>query len=924
MARAARRMDDPPMGSSGSNSHWQINDGHPGSIVPWVDLIAAGVSMHAERKIGWIAVLTSHSNLLKFAASRRIQSINRAWQLASSKRAIRTSTLLSNLEVAAINLTNDRACALPDDLDSLSSNYLSQTEAEDRSSKHRPEAFVLSWQAGGKCDDGISDPPDISLRHFQCLDDLCASIFGPIRYYYWTGWFNNASTFEDGLAKQHASQRSEMYIQPPPSANLPSSLKAQIARDRLTAFGWGGPSLSHVLYQLGYGQSDKKGRNAIKSFYMDVNGIQVFELSGRTFPNEANLDIRDISPSKLHLHFSSNHPLDKCILAIEYTGYGSRKIKADIDPMDKLFLFQLPLGSTGFLSGIFTKVRNKAITYPQPATAVRASSVLDRLVRLYAETPDDEILKKSLKEQIKSLVCLSIDAPKIRTGEFDTPENLNFFNISLQLERLLSENMGRGVNRFTRDSELTKSNKQNIISLVHDLAVSGDATFHEAIMAALKTLGEILCLDDDVAESLSTVVRAHKPKLAAKKAFKSIDRLIRENQELFSHLNLSSKSRLRPLTLMRYIARFMHSIMEQDIKAHEKLHDWVAENFRFIWLIPQDPSSSMRESLAIPRGGKHGEESERDKKFVFNISDQTFWENHFRSSIFHLLFSTCAMEKSIELDMKPILEFAMNSLLARDAAGNPGWLYNKIFETSCLIDELDTRIGYCGDFEPAGLLNIAGLESPHFLFLEVLSSSTIMRCVVAQDDGEKFLTDWVQALMLRHLTFLLEQRQGNHATADNRTQPNLLFFQDTFGIVAAALDCCRNKFTHVADFEDHNFLVYFRPETSLKYFRAHHDDPPSFSTSDHRDHKKVQGSPGTTEHNIYLRLVNCFKSTPFSLIEAVGLLELWCESEGRGPDEEIEDLLNDMEQDIAIYFDSKEEFATRRQALMTEYHKILS
>ena len=878
--------------------------------IPWVDFVAAGTSIHENRKIAWFALETMHGRLLKFAVSPRIKSTNSAWLRDESTLAQVVYNVFQRIREEAEKSSMDNG---------FSNLNISKSRTEAGSAigcvtncaiVDAADILILSWDADSAEAQSNATSPEVSHRHFNSFDDLLECIFSPVRYYFSPGWFLDALSFLKGYSSFLESNPGQPYIHPKDRSKLPSQVAAQLIRDRLIAFGWVGPHLAYVMEQTVYGKRDKKGRYTSKSFTLDREGIHVLDIDGASFIRERPLNISNIREDELNLHYASSHPIDRAILAIEFTGYGNRSIKNERLPLDNYFLYQLPQSAVGLLCGIFPTVTTKVVTYRQPDSGSRLSAIVDRLVRLYGVTPNDGDLTLTLKQLIKHLVYVSIDRPAIQADGISPSEIISPFQDVLVLNRLLKDYIGDGNNTFTHIVHDEFSGMESSIDLIQSLASSCDEPQLDAILTGLHVCGEILKIDAGLMEDLSSLIEARSKKRSGNKIYKAVDRFVRQNKDLFEDLPFSGKSHTRPLTIMRYIAKFMQSIMQHEVVVHDKLQKWISNNFKFIWLIPHDPMNSLRESLTLNRGEDCAGETERDKNYVLNISRQKFWESHFRSGNYNMLFSPSHVEGSIEVDLEPIIDFGLRSLRPPDQHSDSGWMRMKIMQTQSLLEELAIRTGYYTDFAVGNLLHLDQIKDPNRACLELLPTSTILRCVVSLNGGEKILHDWCQLLLSLFYADLKKEKTGREEIIDMESQPQLIQFQDVYGMVGAALDCCRNKNSDTKYKPQHGFKVYFRPDTYLKYFRIR-------SRAEKERHVHYTKPD---KANPYQSLIDFIPNKKYNVEHAIYLIDLLKESSEFHFGESINHLFVDIRDDLNAVGNLNRETSMRVDYLLKKYH----
>jgi hypothetical protein len=906
---------------------------------PWLDLLAAGISDDSGQEVAWIAVVASHPRLLEFAASKRQQPTDDLWRRVCSTRARLTLEVLSHL--IGVNAQKLR-CEMPSNLQSLCAEYLKCFQTAEqylvqqdcisipKENKCLTEAsnartYIFSWITGNSDTATSNDTPENSSWHYACFDHLLAMLFGPIRQHFGTGWFANVEAFHEGIIKKSSeSIKAGQYTYQPSNSTLPSAVIAEISTARLIEFGWKPNNLNSL--PIGIFQSDDKSiTKADRALVrLQEQGIHQIDLPKLSLKDESGpLDLCDSSQisKRLPFYYSSKDRVDRCLLVVEFLSYGSRSFTDGIDPNQKLYLFRLPLSGLNLINRFIQKVQSKAILYTPNASATTRSAVLDRLIRLYMLTPNDKLLKNCLKDEIRSLVYYSYKRPRVSTSKYKSSSSDTNFDVCKNLDARLGNVTDENDNTDTPlPTPMALRVPKSIASIVAQ-SEAVTASVDEAQKMSLSAGSDLLLLNAKESDKLQDVSGLSNPSRAANRAYKSIDRSIRANKNVIEKISLTSKSRFRSLTLYRELAIFMKGVMLRKLFIQDKLQKWITNHFRLVWMIPADSLQPKCSDLLVQRLRDCKSDIEGNTKHDTMHLPSAYPGSAGSAKLYPGLFSTTGCNGSLEADLYSLIDFALNSLSPSINSSSQCWLRHKIIETHQLMRALGEKLGYCSDFElSALLLNYDNRNDLACLFLEKLSSETILKCILIQNGGKSMLDQWAEKLMSECDKVFTKSRSTNDTDIQESSRPQLDVFLDRNGIIVAALDCCRAKVAGRTAHGLNVFKVFFRPSRLTKLFRpmVSYSNPGVILFFDKYDanlYETITGFEDTDNdtldsekkdesHYKYtprqplsgrfdIDLKRCFQSEPFPFDHTIKLLIDWYTTEGEDYGETIESLLND-------------------------------
>lgn len=856
--------------------------------IPWIDFLSTGLSIHSGKKFGWIAVVTSHPKLLELATSNRSKPKNRLWNKFYSKRALNVEIVLTIVQNEAINSSQTLHCELPNDIKSIGT-CVENTSSESNANHSDFTKQVFTWVIGND-KSGQQDAPSISNRHFDCFDELLASIFGPIRYYYGSGWFGNVKNFVQSLQSLSISGSSREIFTDHTFSASQSRLLAQIGAGRLVEFGWLPPNWN-LLNRLSDPESDIDKYSIRRLKHLDEQGIRVFRLPSLRFIDETYIALENsqFMKSRQQLFFASKFPADRALLAIEYKKYGKRgDTKEEISKSwddGKIFLFRFSIGIVNILRGFFSKTENVVIAYSKASSTTTRSAVLDRLISLYRLTPNDRELEKSIKLETKNLIHSSIPRPVLRTLDSRLLGRDAYFETCLELDKQIYSAAGKGVSPHWIPIASRGLSTSNPFTEIIDQAESENPSIERGRIAGLTAGAELLTFGNDDKKFLTDSLFAEKSKRKANAIYAHMRKSVSANRECIENLDISSASRSRPLTLFFNIAKFMRRVVQRTLFVPIGLQEWVQQRIRLIWYLPLDSMNTLDTCIQSSRTNQTA--SPQDQGRII--------PGHKLSTlVYPWLFTADANNDSIEVDISRFFDFTVDLQIDQSNESN-SWLKNKIFETQYLLDGLDKKIGYCCDFEIIGLLIGGTREKKSARCLELLSTQTILKCIVMHQGGDNMLNKWREDLLNRCYEYLSAYREQN-ASNENVDMPPVEVFIDTMGLAAAAIDCCRNNIVRRSSDERPSLKVYMMPGRITKHFRSQQQSssPGAINYDDGRTYERIDGLDETEISNIEILLAKLFSESPFDLDKAVDLLILWHTNEGAIRGETVEDLFTDF------------------------------
>jgi hypothetical protein len=779
-------------------------------------------------------------------------------------------------------------CELPNNIKSIGTNF--EHNSLELNADHSVfTKHVFTWLIG-KDKSVHQDTPSISSRHFDCIDDLQATVFGPIRFYYGSGWFGNVKNFLQGLKSTVMTGSSKGIFTDHTVSTSQSRLLAHIGTGRLVEFGWLPPNWNLLHRQLDPGSNvDKYSIRRLR--HLDEQGIRVFRLPSLRLVQETCIALEDSQFMQLRqqLFFTSKFPADRALLAIEYKNYGKRvdtnKEMSKSWDDGKIFLYRFSISIVSILRGFFSKTENVVIAYSIASSTTTRSAVLDRLIRLYRLTPNDRELETSIKLETRNLIHSSLPRPILRTSDGRLPGRDANSEICLKLDKQIYSAAGKGVSPHWIPLASRGSSASNPFTRIIDQAESEDPSIEHGRIAGLKAGSELLTFGNDDKKFLNDSLFAENSKQKANTIYAHMRESVSANRERIEQLDISSASRFRPLTLFFNIAKLMRRVVQRILFVPIGLQEWVQQRFRLVWYLPLDSMNPMDTCIKYSRANQTGSPPDQVR---INPG------NKLSTFVYPWLFTTDASNDSIEVDLSRFFEFTMDLQIDNQSNESSSWLTNKIIETQHILAGLDEKFGYCSDFELIGLLINLTQEEKSARCLEILSTQTILKCILMHQDGDNMLDEWRSDLLNRCHAYL-ETVRAQNPSHENLDMPPVEVFMDTMGLAAAAIDCCRNSILRMSC-ERPSLKVYMIPGRITKLFRSRQQSASlgAINYDDGRIYEKIEGIDETEISNIEILLANLFANSPFDLQKAVDLLILWHTNEGMIRGETVEDLFTDF------------------------------
>ncbi len=876
--------------------------------IPWIDLIAAGVSLYGEGKVAWIVVSCSHEQLLNLAISRRCRPQSGSWKRLYSERATKVLGTLTSI--------NDRlssSCTQDDLAVDIQIAGFSRDPAD--------RMVLLTWHT----DTAKTAPqsPNSSTKHFENFDELCATVFGPIRYYFGPGWFPSIRTFSkmiEPMSNTAPGAVGRVTLKNHPSR---SSLLANIGTGRMIEFGWRPPNWKLLHCRLAPNANiDKHSVRQLR--HLDSQGIRFFQLPSLSLLRETYLAFNDsdfLKESRQRF-FCTNHAIDKGLLAIEYSKHGIRgnpmTSNEEATAQTKIFLYRFPAGVIGLLRGLLHKLDNLVIAYTPTATTTTRSAVLDRLIRLYQVNPDDEDLETSIKQEIRSLLYSSLARPPLRTARGPLSKGSTYQNTIHELDQQIEELAGVGFNPYSLPTIRRRSKGLGLLSLIINQAERDNPSLEDGRRAAFVTGAKVLPIGKVQKDKLAGAGNTKKPEESAEKVYRDVRRSLNSNQDQINKLEISASSRFRPLTVYNSFAMFMRRVAQDILFVPERLHGWIAQRFRLVWLAPLDPIDTYEAIYRASHSDASCEGRNRSAHVIDDAHMRVVIGSKHSSDVYPKLFSSAVTQNSIEVNLYSFFDFC-DELSPNSDSTHSSWLRNKIIETRRLHKELESHFDYCSDFELIALLEEGSSQEKATRCLDLLSTESILKAILLHDGGEATLYDWCQDLMTKCKAYLYANRETSDPP-EHVDRSRLEIFMDTLGIAAAAIDCCRLSFLNPSPNKS-PFVVYLLPHRINDHFlrRQQHSSTDVKEYDDNRLNPDHNSQPDT----IGLELAMYFAESPFNIQEAVTLLLRWYLKDGWRHEETAEAFLLDLKDELGQVDGAYNGYKAHRDNLLKAFHERL-
>ncbi len=723
--------------------------------IPWVEFLASGVTGKADHRTGWAALVTSRTALLRYALASHNRPTNQTWRLVRTGRAAAVLAILNELRRDFESTPDDGVLNPLPDLRELLETYCSRISTEDTSGnpdKPQPDRQLVSWGATPAFDRSSDrNEANSHTHHFTTFDDFVEFVFCPLRLQYGAGWFANADSFLNNIRPEPGTTHRPICMRSALPMNFrfsPSALTL-VATARLVAYGWLPLNWNSISVMLGDASAnpDSKKAAALRSRF--VEGFRIFDLPWFQFDTMTALNVADpgAMQKELESQFTSTHQTDRALLALEFTGYGKRS-KTKIEDTGRYFLLRKPLAAVSTLQRLIPKVSVKVISYSRAGSATNRAGVLSRLIDHFMVSPMAPGLQDLLIGEIRSLTYPSLprvpfELPWIETLPYDTS-----LDWCLRLEAALPVAPGSGVAYPPSPRMDGKADPLQQIILNSETA---DKPAAESLHTALRLAYFFLPVCVDSARLLFDSCAAKVSRRKFRKVEKMLDREIRMNASELHDLTLSRTSHFRPLTQWRNLLKFFIGVRDLNLEVPAFLQDWIGSLFRFVWVVPLEPMSALHTCTSHPELRNHLVNRSRihgGATVPFSCRS-TYPGSPLSTRIYPLLFSADPCELACPVELGPLLLFAKQEIGGIDPGCDPCWLTNRLIETTLMMEDLASRIGYVPDIEPAHVL--VGLACPDLIHevLGSLSSETILRSILIQKGGKEVLWEWSQDIMLR-------------------------------------------------------------------------------------------------------------------------------------------------------------------------------
>jgi hypothetical protein len=931
---------------------------------PWIDFLAAGVSGPSENRTGWVAFIHSAPLLVRNALSIQNRPSNETWRLAGSERAINVLTALTEIERHRLSDKPGITCEIPVNLSSIRAGYFQKAFADRMEGADKiitPASFIITWgdsMDAMPCQQKQSNG-ELETFNFVSFDAVLEFAFAPLRLHFGTGWLGNSLVFLEELIARR-TQADGMVVARPAVSDCPPPEIAALATARLVSFGWLPSNWNCKAAMLGKAISDPTSKRTRALRLQFDQGLRVFEMPRVSFRNMISLNCAD--QEQLNdlkgLHFQSTNRRKRVVLAIEFTGYGKRKRTSGIftgnratqhdevdcetlDVTHRYSLHHCTLNIVSVIMTLFPWIRTTVISCSETASATGRAGVLSRLIRHYTLNPHSDEFREQIKEEIRSLTYPSLPRHSVEVPGYTNPKYDTALDLCKYIDGLKSSSVN---DQSTSEHCKEESGPARDPNPLQNIIPENEISFSESFPSDFKVadlIHGIMPLSAESTMSFSGSPVDIRPK-RSRKELESLDREIRDNSDEIAKVDLTRASHFRPLTLFRSLLRLFHALKHHHLEVPVFLQRWVGSLIRLVWVMPLDPIGPTHTCMPNPRfqknkvagNGGHGVEA------ASSYYRSAYPGSPISPQIYPLLFNSSPCEQSCVVDLESLLRTAQQGIATVGAEANPGWLENRIVATNELMDDLRARIGYCPDFELIYRSESALVTSSLLQLLILLSSQTIIQCILNRDGGPEFLREWSLGLM-QNAYQMLRDNEATHSGKDTSrgSKPDDSFgfldqlgiFEDSSVIATAALDFCRDHLPTVIANETAGsgcqLAVYFVAPRLKKHFRSR----VSLKSLDVREFDEARIGKKTIADtsfqsddivNVDVQLIKCFRVPWTKEVKdyAVGLLRRWYDEEGKHMGEDPDDMLESIADEM---FDGcpTVDFNERRNAILKAFYE---
>ena len=727
----------------------------------------------------------------------------------------------------------------------------------------------------------------VELLFVESMEELFEKSIDAFRMSFGQGWFVNVDRFASAMRKairQKQAPNPVLVGDFEDERGIPNEIAAAAA-GKLCSFGWL-PSLwdnRDVMLR----QASAGSPRAVALRRQFDEELRIFSLPKLALPEEGTLrtdSLQDLVKNTW-LNFETWYPQDQVILAIECKRYGARDAKTapGLGECQKSNFYLLPpfiASSLGLLRMLLPGCPFQVLGYSPGGSSATHAGVLERLVRLYRSDPDSRSVVSRLMNEIVG-ICYPGSVPVSRQTHLEQA-----LAIDCEIAELGTKRAGEIPTGNSGHADVPRI-PDSLESLLR-ICSTGKSDPLKTLVLAGQLVGIILRLKK---QSIELILKAPaNPEDTGFDDVKILNEEIRETFKDDSDVRRSRGADHSFLGIYKNLALVLWHAVRGKLGLTPSLHEWIAESFRFIWLVPLDHVEPHM--VKPPRSGS------------------TFPGSRLSPHFYPHLFSTDEMEGAIPVDLKGLLS-RMDGTLALGGKGKKrGWLANKISETNELMAALMVRTGYVPDFPMESLpLEFKTGKGDLQLILARLDSRLIVRCILESGGGSQFLAEWCEKIT-RHV-----REQAPVASADGdflanheRIEARFGVFRDCAGLAVAALDCCRAGIRDVKETTRHGkakkFQVYFRVDKLFEHFRARMIyRSKGTRDSDDNDEGVEPLSPIPSDDDDLLaglefKLVSLLLAEEFDLMKATLLVRDWQKEEGAVYDETPMNLLEGILDDF--------------------------
>jgi len=847
--------------------------------VRWVDFLAAGKQGNAL----WLALATSDHRGVKDALNAGISAASYASHSGDSER-IKTFRSAVDALMTYASYPGDKLKIQQIPGATMSHEGLIGALTE-RAETHYGRAEGLSIGMGlkaGSCDivvvcstvdqESIKDLFGlwmVELLFVESMEELFDKAIDALRMSFGQGWFVNVDRFASAMKKAIRQKQvpNPVLVGDFEDERGNPNESAAAAAGKLCSFGWL-PSLWDNREVMLRQASAGSPRAVALSRQFDEE-LRIFPLPKLALPEEGTLrtdSVQDLGKNTW-LNLETWYPQDQVILAIECKRYGARDAKTatGLDAIQKSRFHLLPpfhASSLGLLRQLIPECPFQVLGYSPGGTASTHSGVLERLVTLYRSGPNNSSVASRLLNEIVGL-CYPGSVPVSRQSRLDQALSIDCEIAELDAWRASGKPTGSS---FHEDA----SRRPNSLELLLRICSTGKSDPRKALLLACQLVGSILCRKKQSIEPILT-----SPASPDDNGFGEVQNLNCEIRETFkddSDVRRSRGADHRILRLYKNLALILWHAVRGRLGLTPSLHAWIAESFRFIWLVPLD---HMEPSMAKPPR-----------------SGSTYPGSRLSPHFYPHLFSTDEVEGAIPVDLKGLLSRVDGTLALGGNGRKRGWLAHKISETNELMAALMVRIGYVPDFPMESLpLEFKTGKGELHLILARLDSRLIVRCVLESGGGAQFLAEWCEKIARKvGEQAPVASADGDFLANHERVDARFGVFRDCAGLAVAALDCCRAGIRDVKETtrigKAKKFQVYFRVDKLFEHFRARmiYRSKGTIASDDNDEGEDQLLAVPSDDHDLLagleFKLVSLLLAEEFDLMKATLLVRDWEREEG--------------------------------------------